>query len=313
MALPTDAAIFSPSVARLAASTAKEWSYVDAWLASKYKGRSPPSFERNPDTLKALLALASLNEAADESRDLLARVEAGALWDIDAAAGRTNDDHHDHDGERRPVDLPAFRSDFLAALEDALTKDGTASLDAMAAAAVHLGLAFPEPAQLAQAQVALQTRASDVAQAAARVEVLQRYVDAESARLDVLLAEVADGDAYRPPADLARRNVEMQRGVRALSKALPEMRGQVAALARAVGVPDPTVEQVRREEDKYLELLEVKRGLDRQVAEFEGLPPDTEQARQQLDALRRELRSITDRRDAVFENLVERETPRKGR
>lgn len=309
MALPPDAAIFSPSVARLAASTAKDWSYVDAWLASKYKGRSSPPFERNPDTLKILLALANLNEAADESRDLLAGVEAGALRGITAAAAdaaRRNDSEF-------PVDLSAFRSDFLAALEDALDKDGTAALDAMVAAAMRLGLALPDPAQLAQAQLALQTRASDMAQAVRRVEVLQRYVDTESARLDSLLAEVVDGDTYRPPADLARRNVEMQRGVRALAKALPEMKGQIVALARAVGVPDPTVEQVRREEDDYLELLEIKRSLDRQVADFEGLPPDTEQARQQLDGLRRELRSTADRRDAVFENLVERETPRKGR
>lgn len=309
MALPPDAAIFSPSVARLAASTAKDWSYVDAWLAAKYKARPTPPFERNPDTLRVLLALASLNESADENRDLLARVDAGALQDITTATHRTQDEGEDGNGTAR---LPAFRSGFLAALEDALPRDGSTSLDAMATAALRLGLAYPEPAQLAQAQLALHARASNVSQALARVDVLQRHLDDDSTRLDALLADVG-GDAYRPPADLARRNVEMQREVRALSKRLPEMKGQVAALARAVGVPDPTIEQVRREEDTYLVLLDVKRGRDRQVAEFEGLPPDLDQARQQLDSLRSELRSITDRRDAVFENLVERETPRKGR
>lgn len=309
MALSPDAAIFSPSVARLAASTAKDWSYVDAWLATKYKGRTPPPFERNPDTLKVLLALANLNESADENRDLLARVEAGALQDISTAADRMQDEDEYGNGTVR---VPAFRADFLVALEEALPRDGSTSLDAMATAALRLGLAYPEPAQLAQAQLALLTRASDVSQALARVEVLQRHLRDESTQLDALLAEVG-GDAYRPPADLARRNVEMQREVRALSKGLPEMKGQVAALARAVGVPDPTVEQVCQEEETYLELLEVKRGRERQVAEFEGLPPDLDQARQQLDSLRRELRSITERRDAVFENLVERETPRKGR
>lgn len=309
MALPSDAAIFSPSVARLAASTAKDWNYVDVWLASKYRGRSPPHFERNPDTLKALLALANLNEAADESRDLLARVEAGALRDIKAASAAAPERTGGGEGLK---DLSGFKSDFLTALEDTLTKDGTVSIEAMAAASVRLGLGLPEPAQLAQALLALQRRASDLALAAARVEVLQRHVDAESARLDALLSEVR-GDAYRLPADLARRNVEMQRGVRALAKKLPEMKGQVAVLAKAMSAPEPTVEQVRREEARYLKLLEAKRGLDSQVGEFEGLPPDVEHARQQLDGMRRELRSITDRRDAVFENLVERETPSKGR
>lgn len=308
MALPTDAAIFSPSVARIAASTAKDWSYVDAWLADKYQGRSPPSFERNQDTLRVLLALANLNESADESRSLLARVETDVLEDLEADVAEAQAGNH----LEPPLSLSAFRSDLLATLEDALTRDGTASLDAMSAAAVRLGLALPEPAQLAQAQLGLQARAFDLAQAAARVELLQRHVDAESARLDALLSDTI-GDSYRTPADLARRNVEMQRGVRAMGKGLPEMKSQMAALARSVGVPEPTVDQVRREEERYLELLEVKRKLGRQVADFEGLPPDAEKARQQLDSLRRELRAVTDRRDAVFEDLVERETPRKGR
>ena len=91
----SNAAIFSPSVARAAASTAKDWSYVDDWLRRKYAASSSsssassisggakatakrsswttvPQFERNPETLKALLALAAANEAADETRVLLA-------------------------------------------------------------------------------------------------------------------------------------------------------------------------------------------------------------------------------------------------
>ena len=78
----SNAAIFSPSVARAAASTAKDWSFVDDWLHRKYAASSAsgggggktaakrsswttvPQFERNPETLKALLALAAANEAS---------------------------------------------------------------------------------------------------------------------------------------------------------------------------------------------------------------------------------------------------------
>ncbi len=42
------AAIFSPSVARIAASTAKDWNYVDSWLSARFHGGSRPAFERNP-------------------------------------------------------------------------------------------------------------------------------------------------------------------------------------------------------------------------------------------------------------------------
>lgn len=306
--LPPDAAIFSPSVARLAASTAKDWSYVDSWLASKYNGRTPPSFERNPDTLKALLALASMNEKTDEHRDLVARVETTALHDIKRAERAEAEEK----GGETPMGLSAFHDDLFAALDDSLTKEGKASLDAMSSTALELGIAFPEPAHLAQAMLDLQARKFNLEQATTRVSILQRYIESESARLDMLLEEVR-GDEYRPPADLARQNLDMQRNVKAMAKKLPEMKDKVSYLARAVGVPNPTIDQVRQEEEKYLELLDLKRSLDQQLNVFEGLPPDTDIARQQLDGLRRELRNITEHRDAVFEGLVERETPRKGR
>src|SRR4051812_16762721 len=95
--LAPQAAIFSPSVARAAASTAKDWAYVDAWIKRQYVHLSnpdpnshnypsrPPTFERNADTLEALLALIAANEAADDERDRLAGLEAAALDEVRAA------------------------------------------------------------------------------------------------------------------------------------------------------------------------------------------------------------------------------------
>ncbi|KAK7700476.1 hypothetical protein SLS64_010870 [Diaporthe eres] len=308
--LPPDAAIFSPTVARLAASTAKEWNYVDGWLASKYNGRTPPQFERNPETLKALLALATINETSDENRHLVGQVDAVALQDFKAA----RDAKHagGDESEQVPIDLAAFKDEFYAALEDNLTTEGRTALDAMASSAAHLGMAYPEPARLAGAMLDLQTRIFDLEQAAARVGTLQRLAESESARLDELLEEVR-GDEYRPPADLARQNLDLQRKIKAMAKRLPEVQDKAASLARTVGVPEPTIQQVREQEGKYLESLDLRRRLDQQVNEFEGLPADVDRARQQLDRLRDELHSITERRDAVFEGLVERETPRKAR
>lgn len=308
--LPPDTAIFSPSVARLAASTAKDWNYVDSWLTSKFDGRTPPQFERNPDTLKALLALAALNETSDENRRLVSQVDATALEDISTA--RDADHGVGHEASQVPTNLTAFKDVFYAAIEDDLTREGKTALDAMASSAGHLGMAFPEPARLARALIDLQTRIFDMEQAVARVGTLQRLAQSESARLHELLEDVC-GDQYRAPADLAQQNLNLQRKVKAIAKKLPEMQDKVASLARTVGVPNPTIQQVKQEEEKYLELLDLRRHLDQQVNEFEGLPADVGRARQQLDRLREELRTITERRDAVFEGLVERETPRKTR
>jgi HAUS augmin-like complex subunit 1 len=75
-------AIFSPSQARQQLAQAKDWNYVDTWLSTHYSGRPAPPFERNPETLKALLALAAHNEAADEERDLLQKLESKALQQL---------------------------------------------------------------------------------------------------------------------------------------------------------------------------------------------------------------------------------------
>ena len=77
-------AFFSPSKAKQQRAQAQDWQHVDTWLASKFQGRSIPQFERNDDTLKALLALVAANEKADEERDLLWNVQKEALSELHA-------------------------------------------------------------------------------------------------------------------------------------------------------------------------------------------------------------------------------------
>lgn len=308
--IPPSTAIFSPSVARLAATTAKDWNYVDSWLSTKFHGRSAPRFERNPDTLKVLLALAALNETADEERDLVARVEASALQDLnkyyadgsgDAAAAAA--------GSTSASRTATIQDAVLDAVEEGLSREGRAALDSMAATAVELGVAYAEPEALGRKLTELQARTFELEQAVARVGVLQRHVEAETARSKKLLAEL-DGDEYRPAANLAKSNLELQRRIKAAAARLPETKP--SAISSAEPSVDVSIQQAREEEEKYLELLAYKKSLDTRLQSFQGLPPDKDLARQELEALRTELRAITRRRDAVFEGLVERETPRKG-
>ncbi|KAH8887085.1 hypothetical protein GQ53DRAFT_750274 [Thozetella sp. PMI_491] len=313
--LPPNAAIFSPSVARAAASAAKDWNYVDSWLSSKYHGRTPPAFERNADTLRVLLALAAANETADEERDLVARVDAAALKDLEARQKHVRAENAGRDPRGDGVNGVTgeqLSEDVLDTIEANLPREAKAALDTMAAAAVELGIAFPEPEALGRKMVALQADVFGLEQAHARVVVLQRYLDGEARKIEGILREV-EGNHYRPAADLAKQNLETQRKVKAIATKLPELQDKVAALAASIGMPKPTIEQVRDEEQAYLDLLAQKKELDVQVKAFQGLPPDMEHAREELESLRAELREVTQRRDAVFEGLVERETPRKPR
>lgn len=309
--LAPQTAIFSPSVARAAASTAKDWSYVDGWLKAKYQGRTVPAFERNAETLKALLALVSHNEAADEKRDQLARIEAAALEEVKTAEAEKASSRRRAGGTGAGgIDGELLAEDILQAVERGLTREGTTALDSMASMAVELGMAYPTPEALGSKFVELKGKALELEQTAERVALLQKYLDRESAVMDTFVKEL-QGDGYKPAPDLAKKNLELQRQIKTMSARLPELSQQVASLERSVGMPSLTVEDVKKDEDDYSELLAKKKDLDAQVKAFAGLPPDVEAARAELEALRTRLRNATERRDAVFEGLVERESPAK--
>lgn len=296
--LPPQTAIFSPSIARAAASAAADWSHMDTWLTS-HLGRPPPPFERNPDTLRALLALFAFNESADDSRASLLRLESHALSSL----------------QQPPPENDAAataRAAILSSLESSLSREGATALNSLASLAVTSGTAFPTPPVLAARLAALPPQIASLQQAKSRTAALASYVSSSTADAATLSASLEEDDSpYRPANDLAKANLEAQRHIRNLTARLPELRDRVNGLARSVGVPSPTLEQVRREEEAFVALLRDKQALDAQVAAYEGLPADVDEARRELEALRDELRRITERRDAVFEGLVERETPRK--
>jgi HAUS augmin-like complex subunit 1 len=76
---------FSPSKAAAQRRQAADWAAVLTFLEARYQGRSVPPFERNDDTLRALLALVSVNEKADEEREILWAVEKKALAEVEVS------------------------------------------------------------------------------------------------------------------------------------------------------------------------------------------------------------------------------------
>lgn len=80
-------ALFSPSKARQQQAQAKDWIFVDSWLSKKYHPKPVPAFERDEETLQALMTLVAFNERADEEQALVARVERQALNELDGKVG----------------------------------------------------------------------------------------------------------------------------------------------------------------------------------------------------------------------------------
>ncbi|KAL2194558.1 hypothetical protein P885DRAFT_63037 [Corynascus similis CBS 632.67] len=275
--LPPSAAIFSPSVARAAASAAKDWSYVDNWLQRKFPGRGPPPFERNPDTLRALLALASANEAADEERALIARLEAETL---DQLRAHSEQQSHvqEEDAAAATTTLESAREAILTALESSLPREGQTALTALAALALQTDIPLPTPADLGTELISLSASAATLEQTASRIHALTAHIEREAAATARLAAELrppspaGDGGhlslsssddeeqaglstpntttsttktksmnatGYQPPPTLALQNLALQRQIRALSSEVPSLRDKAAALARRVQAQTP--------------------------------------------------------------------------
>ncbi|KAK5625548.1 hypothetical protein RRF57_001264 [Xylaria bambusicola] len=337
--LAPQAAIFSPSIARAAASTAKDWAYVDSWLrrqwthlrqeqqdgvssskAAASSSASPPSFERNPETLEALLSLIAANEEADEERDRLARLESAALDEV-RAAEQEKESRRRRQGSSNgstvepvtPIHGDLLAEDLLQALDAGLSKDGQTALDALADVSLSLDAAAdPSPSNLCRLFVDLQGAAHETSHLLHRVGLLQAYLDDESARLRAFLEDLRQGPQYQLSPASADSDA-LPHAVEDMAARLPELRRYVEALEKNVGIPALTVEEVRLDEEAYLDLLAKKKDLDAQVKAFAGLPPDVEAARVELENLRTQLREATERRDANFEMLVERESPVKVR
>ncbi|KAF7549201.1 hypothetical protein G7Z17_g6544 [Cylindrodendrum hubeiense] len=306
--LSEDSAIFSPSVARIAASTARDWSYIDTWLVAKLHPRPVPAFERNADTLKALLALASLNDTADEERQLLAKSESAALKELSLQQSTSQFvTGNDHTRARRPL-----RQGLLDAVQHNLPAEGHTALDAMSSMALQLGIAFPEPEDLGRRMVGLQASIQETEQMKSRVDILHRHIEEETSKIHNLL-RLLQGDEYKPPPHLAKQNLELQRKVKTMSAKMPDLQDRVAALSASADASHPTTADIARDEQEYLAILAEKRDLDLQMANFHGLPSNPDMARSELEALRGQLRTFTSQRDAVFEGLVERESPVKRR
>lgn len=299
------AAIFSPSIARIAASTARDWSYVESWLRAKLQlspDRPLPAFERNPDTLKALLSLASFSEAADEERQLVARAEVEALRDVSSSSSA-----------RGGEETATVRDDLLETIEDELPKDGQVALEGMAAMAVQAGIIYPEPKDLGRRMLDHQKAIFEAEQMKSRAETIDRHITSDAVTAHDL-TKTLRGEEYTPRTGLAKLNLDQQRKVKASAAQLPDLRDRAASLAAIHDATSyPTIQDIAAEEKELLELLGRKRQLELQLAAFEGLPGDPDMARAELEALQEQLRGATSHRDAVFEGLVERESPVRKR
>lgn len=285
-------ALFSPSKARLAQAQAKDWVYVDAWLARKYSGSRIPEFERNDETLQALLTLAAANEGADEERAAVGRVEREALRGLrgrDGAGGGGG----------------GLRGDVYEVLMRELSERGGESVDVLAELGVLLHVSGDAGVvDLAVAVTDLQTEEFELQQQLRRVEDQRKALQREAIRLKALLRDLKD-DAFHPPPDLVEQTADWTKNAKHLKAKISEYDERLSSL-RSADSYSPSLEGVARQSEQLRVLQQKLLGLETEMRAFQSLPSNVREAKVVVEEAREELRGLMGRREGLFEEMMGR-------
>ncbi|KAF2459490.1 hypothetical protein BDY21DRAFT_191535 [Lineolata rhizophorae] len=293
-------AFFSPSKARQQRAQAQDWQQVDSWLAKIYHGRTIPSFERNEDTLKALLALATANERADEEAELVEELQQEALKEIENDSSNPDVEVYD-------------------TITDALTPEAHGNLDALSRAAVVLDVPRAHPESIASALIPHTHTQSTLS---IHLATLQHLASTLETTLETLHAHLSalQSSAFAPPSALANQTVDWTRKTKALRAKLREYEDRLATLSpdyrgpaspskgggkRGSKQPTVTIGGLVEREAEVKGLIERVGDLERRVGAFKGLPDRKEEARKEVEKARRRLEELRAERDRLFEELVE--------
>lgn len=277
----TATALFSPSKARIAQAQARDWGFIDTWLAKKYGGKRSPDFERNEETLQALLTLATANEGADEMTAAVAKVERAALPGLSGGGG----------------------DEVYRAIMGEMSEQGGESLDALAELDVVFDLGSGASAvEVGVAVADLQSEQFELEQQLRRVEDQKKALQRESNRLKALLRELKD-DSLRAPPDLPEQTGDWMKNAKHLKAKISEYDERLAGL-KAAGTFMPSVESVSQQTDQLLDQKQKLVGLEAELKAFQSLPTDARDAKAMMEKARDELRRLTMQRDRLFENMM---------
>lgn len=276
---------FSPSKARAAQAQAKDWASVDAWLAKRYPSKRLPPFERNEETLQALLELATLNDSADEQRSLVDRIEKASLQAMSRrkAAG----------SERNAEIMKALMADL----------SGCDSLDGLAEAAVALSCPDTEIATVARAMTDLTAQRFDAEQQALRADSQLQAIRSEQAKVSAQLQDLKRDD-FEPRSNLPELTADWIRNTKQLKAKIGEYDDRLAGL-RATQQPTVKIEDVASMTAEFESQQQRLVELNTQLKAYQSLPSDPKAARAALEKARAELRSKVQERDELFERLVD--------
>lgn len=277
----TTTGLFSPSKAKAYQAQAKDWAFVDSWLTKRSASKRLPDFERNEDTLQALLALATVNDAADELRGSIDRVEKAALTVLSKRAETSSDNLHEL---------------ILRNLE---SKSG---LDTLANLAILSNASHPSALAIGTAIAEMNDAKFAQDQQIQRTSYQLQALRAEQNRVEGILASL-QSDGWQASADIQEQTAEWTRSSKQLRTKVGEYDDRLAG-SRTKHRPSVTFDDMAKTTSDLVQQHSLLERLEHELEAFKSLPSDANGARSKLEAAREELRDLTKERDALFENMA---------
>lgn len=273
-------ALFSPSKARAQQAQAKDWAAVESWLSKRYGTKRPPPFEKNEETLQSLLALANLNDSADEHRSQLERVEKNVIQNL----------------SKQPSGLA---HDVLQAMLS------QADVDECFETIAEIAVALNTPtADLLAIGKDLSQLISDEFEAKQRLMVVSAQVEALQAEQKLLTESLDElgSKAFQTPSDTIENTAQWLKSTKHLKAKLAEYDERLAAIPHQRS-PNRLAQMQQKiaEVERHREALAL---LESQLKVLQTLPPDMRSARKKLEDARNNLQNLTAKRDQLFEALA---------
>ncbi|KAI5284451.1 hypothetical protein KEM54_001321 [Ascosphaera aggregata] len=208
--------LISPTRARQAALQAKDWALVTSWLTRIYAPNPVPAFERNEDTLSALLDLAAANSAADEQVRLVQQAEKDILGHLKA--------------QQKCLDDDLLRNDLFNTVEAALGEEGAVCIDEIAGVSAVLGIPNAEASEIGSAIIDMTREEHHSQQEMHQTNALLGRLEKDLAEVRQQLEEMKNNEAFQIPADLPTQTSEHIREIKLLNKKIDEYSSQLAGV-----------------------------------------------------------------------------------
>lgn len=276
-----ESTLFSPSKARLHQAQAKDWAAVDSWLSKRYGSKRLPPFERNEETLQALLALATFNDNADEQRSLIERVEKAASL---AHSKRASN-----------------KDEMYQLLRSKVGKHE--SFEKLAESVVCLN--SPETDMLAVTSAATDLTSKKFT-AEQQLQTAEYQLGALKSEQDKILKLINDlkQDSLQPPPDLPEQTADWGRSAKHLKSKISEYDDRLGSMRSF----QPSADQIGQIQHQLKTLKEQRarlNELDAELRAFQSLPSNAKAAQAKVENARGDLLDLTKQRDQLFEGLAE--------